>query len=228
MRRSWKSGVCVWIGSWLIAGAASLVAQTADPLLPPETPIPTDPALDPVPLDPAMPLPPDTGEPPADSPTTWQMTGTDPRNFERQKTITLRDGRTVEHTYSQSWDGTTLQRDRTFNGPNGQTHEFHQTWTAGTEGTAPASPAVSPAAGALDSPVASRDASRPKMTRPTGFTMGAKARGSWGGADRSLTQPKPGRPEIGAVRPHWKAAEELRAAGRPQVSRPNFSPGRNR
>jgi hypothetical protein len=74
------------------------------------------------------------------------FTGTDPYNFQREKTVTLRDGRTVEHGYSQSWDGTTLQRERTFSGPNGQTHNFQQTWTAGSGEVPPTDPTVAPAA----------------------------------------------------------------------------------
>ncbi|MGQ9575432.1 MAG: hypothetical protein ACUVUC_08940 [Thermoguttaceae bacterium] len=65
------------------------------------------------------------------------LTGSDPLNYQRERTLTLQDGRTIEHSYSQSWDGTTLGRQRTFTGPNGQTHTWQQTITPGSEPDGP-------------------------------------------------------------------------------------------
>src|SRR3990170_4819761 len=57
------------------------------------------------------------------------LSGTDPYNYTRQHEMTLRDGRTILHSQTRSWDGTTGTMERTFSGPNGQTREFQHAWT---------------------------------------------------------------------------------------------------
>jgi hypothetical protein len=56
------------------------------------------------------------------------VSGTDPYNYTRQHEITLRDGRTISHAQTRSWDGTTGTMERTFIGPNGQTRQFQHAW----------------------------------------------------------------------------------------------------
>jgi len=56
-------------------------------------------------------------------------TRSDPYNFERQKSMTLRDGRTLNMTRTQTWDGETGSMERTFTGPNGQYRSFQRPWS---------------------------------------------------------------------------------------------------
>jgi hypothetical protein len=55
--------------------------------------------------------------------------GSDPYNDTRQHQVQLRDGRTIVHDQTRSWDGTSGTRERTFSGPNGQTRHFQRPWT---------------------------------------------------------------------------------------------------
>ena len=57
------------------------------------------------------------------------VTGTDPYNYQRQMTHTFRDGRTMEKTFTRSYDGTTGTMERSFIGPNGQVRQFERPWT---------------------------------------------------------------------------------------------------
>ncbi len=57
------------------------------------------------------------------------VTGTDPYNYQRQMTHTFRDGRTMEKTFTRSYDGTTGTMERSFLGPNGQVQQFQRPWT---------------------------------------------------------------------------------------------------
>lgn len=57
------------------------------------------------------------------------VTGADPYNYQRQMTHTFRDGRTMEKTFTRSYDGTTGTMERSFVGPNGQVHQFERPWT---------------------------------------------------------------------------------------------------
>lgn len=59
----------------------------------------------------------------------WSTTGTDPYNYTREHQHQLRDGRTIMHRQTRSWDGTTGTMERSFTGPNGQTREFQRPWT---------------------------------------------------------------------------------------------------
>ncbi len=57
------------------------------------------------------------------------MAGTDPYNYTREHTITLPDGRTINHSQVRTWDGTDGSMERSFAGPNGQTRESVRSWT---------------------------------------------------------------------------------------------------
>lgn len=192
------------------------------------------------------------------------ITRTDPHNFQREKVITLRDGRTIEHGYTQSWDGTTLQRERTFSGPNGQTHSLQQSWTVPSDGSQPTTPPATPTEpgvpeqpasqpvadlpemagsteGSLETnrttleklnPFASKttttDGSKPsrsRMTRPSGFTLGASARGTARADTRELTKRQPGQAETAArhqqIQQHLQQVEKTRSTGRPTSPRSN-------
>jgi len=58
----------------------------------------------------------------------WTTAGTDPNNYERSRTMVLRDGRTLSRTETRTWDGTKGTRERTMIDPNGQTRTFQRAW----------------------------------------------------------------------------------------------------
>lgn len=57
------------------------------------------------------------------------LSGSDPYNYTREHSITLPDGRTINQTQVRTWDGTDGTMERSFVGPNGQTHESLRSWT---------------------------------------------------------------------------------------------------
>ncbi len=59
------------------------------------------------------------------------VAGTDPRNYTREHTITLPDGRTMQQTQIRAWDGTNGTMERSFVGPNGQTKTSQHNWAPG-------------------------------------------------------------------------------------------------
>jgi hypothetical protein len=63
--------------------------------------------------------------------------GGDPYNFSREKSMTFRDGRTLNMTQTRTWDGTSGTMERTFTGPNGQTRDFQRPWTPEDEPVEP-------------------------------------------------------------------------------------------
>ena len=65
----------------------------------------------------------------------WTTTGTDPNNYERSRTMVLRDGRTLSRTDTRTWDGTQGTRERTMIGPNGQTRTFQRAWAPDGQAT---------------------------------------------------------------------------------------------
>lgn len=176
------------------------------------------------------------------------ITGTDPYNFQRERMITLRDGRTIEHDYTQTWDGMTLQRERTFSGPNGQTHnfQFQQQWAAPSDGSQPTTPPtvptvpeqpVSPPVASTPETFGAPEASaetrttdgvkptRSKMHRPSGFTLGASARGAAEANARGLTSRQPGQAETGArhqqIQRQLQQVERVRSTNRSPSPRSN-------
>ena len=86
------------------------------------------------------------------------VSGTDPYNYTRQNQNTLRDGRTILHSQTRTWDGTTGTMERTFSGPNGQTLESQRPWTPddtwSAEGGAPRGESVPPQPAATQPPAA--------------------------------------------------------------------------
>jgi hypothetical protein len=75
------------------------------------------------------------------------MAGTDPYNYTREHSITLPDGRTINHSQVRTWDGTDGTLERSFTGPNGQTRESVRSWTP-------------------DEPIAGQMASTPEPVQP--------------------------------------------------------------
>jgi hypothetical protein len=57
------------------------------------------------------------------------LSGTDLHNYTRERSHTLPDGRTINHTHVRSWDGTNGTMERSFTGPHGQTRESVRIWT---------------------------------------------------------------------------------------------------
>jgi hypothetical protein len=57
------------------------------------------------------------------------LSGSDPYNYTREHSITLPDGRTINQTQVRTWDGTDGTTERSFTGPNGQTHQPLRSWT---------------------------------------------------------------------------------------------------
>jgi len=52
-----------------------------------------------------------------------------PYNSQRQKSMTLPDGRTLNMTRTRTWDGETGSMERTFAGPNGQYRSIQRPWS---------------------------------------------------------------------------------------------------
>ncbi|NQU21422.1 MAG: hypothetical protein HQ567_09075 [Candidatus Nealsonbacteria bacterium] len=65
----------------------------------------------------------------------WTTAGTDPNNYERSRTMVLRDGRTLSRTDTRAWDGTQGTREQTMIGPNGQTRTFQRAWAPDGQAT---------------------------------------------------------------------------------------------
>jgi len=63
----------------------------------------------------------------------WSRAGTDPNNYTRQREVQLRDGRTILHSQTRSWDGVTGTMEKTFQGPNGQTRQIERPWAPDAE-----------------------------------------------------------------------------------------------
>jgi hypothetical protein len=112
----------------------------------------------------------------------WSRSGTDPYNYTRQHEMTFRDGRTMTHTQTRTWDGTTGTMDRTFVGPNGQTRQMTRPWTPDDVVAGTAAPAAEPAP--ADTAPTSTDAA-PTSTAPapagtTGEGPSAEGKSRWG------------------------------------------------
>ncbi|MHB8897606.1 MAG: hypothetical protein ACYC6Y_02545 [Thermoguttaceae bacterium] len=174
MGRLWILWAVVVAGAW---GPILGVASGQDGL----APLPTLPVADtgtvppvpqPVPVDPVMPPPGPTSPEPV-APWTWQhqtqnqsgtvsnqQTRTVSRDaagydYQRQMTHTFRDGRTMEKTFTRTYDGTTGTMERSFVGPNGQVQHFQRPWTPDDS---PDTTAVTPDGG---NPIAPLDAGTP-------------------------------------------------------------------
>ncbi|MCR4412717.1 MAG: hypothetical protein NUV77_09865 [Thermoguttaceae bacterium] len=145
------------------------------------------------------------------------MTTTGPENFQRERIVTLRDGRTIEHSYTQTWDGQTLETQRSFAGPNGQTWNRENTWTRGPDGTlVPTNPSTSPAPESRGA-VANEAGTGVQANRSSGFTLGSSARNPTAeprGMNHRTTRPPETTPSL-AKRLRW---------GSPNPDRPSPLP----
>jgi len=135
------------------------------------------------------------------------LSGTDPLNFQREHSITLRDGRTIEHSTTQTWDGQVLQRERTFTGPNGQTQTKQHDWTA------PSSPSPSPS---------------PPASRPSGFTMGSSGRGGFLGRGHGAAARQPGQTDSTPAVARRNRIEHRLREREPDLPLPRPQWGKNR
>jgi hypothetical protein len=129
------------------------------------------------------------------------FSGTDPYNYQRQKTITLPHGRTMTMEQSRTWDGVSGTMQRTFTGPNGQTQTFEHSWSP--ENTVrqqrPATGEDTPAKEgfwAKLNPFRRSNAGAGKLTsapgRRWGFTVGAGGPPKLIGQPRGLAKKQPG------------------------------------
>jgi hypothetical protein len=59
------------------------------------------------------------------------LSGSDPYNYTRERSHTLPDGRMINQTQVRSSVGTYGTMERSFTGPNGQTHQSQRSWTPG-------------------------------------------------------------------------------------------------
>ncbi len=177
--------------------------------------------------------------------------GTDPNNYTRQNRVELRDGRTILHQQTRSWDGTTGTRQQTFNGPNGQTRYSEHTWRAppaapGTVAPERAAPPVEPPKkrnpwgwleklnpfrkGGLLGP--SKPPAEPPA-RARGFTIGSGHRDPPGHVPQGVSNRQPGRPSPNSQRPPWAGGPHASTANpgksaSPAASGPVPSRGKNR
>lgn len=156
-----------------------------------------------------------------------QMTirGTDPFNYEREHSHTLRDGRSITHSQTRTWDGSTGTLEQSFVGPNGQVREFSRSWSP--------DPAPSEKPSAIANffrklnPFAKGD--RPSSTRPSstgrrgGFTLGSAGQGASPGNRFGLSGEQPGKPALNAHR-----IEAKQRVGANVAARPNPSQGTSR
>jgi hypothetical protein len=157
----------------------------------------------------------------------WTRTGTDPYNFTREQQHQLRDGRTILHRQTRTWDGTSGTMERTFTGPNGQTRHSLRPWAPDEqvlpepgpitpEAMAAATPAVSPPVvepkknrwGWMEKlnpfrkggPLRSTESSPP---RRAGFTVGSGRPQIAGRMQHGLNKTQPGNPSPNSRRPNW-------------------------
>lgn len=142
---------------------------------------------------------------------TWSYSRSDDGyNYERSRVITLRDGRTIEHTQVRAWDGETGSYQWTFVGPNGQSREFERAWAPGVDPveTLPAERA-NPVAGFFARVFGfsgkTTAKSRPAPINRPGFTIGS-GRGAPRDELRGQRLGPSDRPDRPANGPSWRAA----------------------
>ena len=157
----------------------------------------------------------------------WSRTRTDPYNYSREQQHQLRDGRTIMHRQTRSWDGTTGTMERAFTGPNGQTRHFLRPWAPDEQNSPEPGPIVpEPTATtttAVDPPVEPPKKNRwgwieklnpfrkggpfrpagPSPQRRAGFTIGSGGPSSTGPRQHGLNKTQPGNPSPNSRRPSW-------------------------
>jgi hypothetical protein len=94
------------------------------------------------------------------------MSGTDPYNYTRERSHTLPDGRTVNHSQVRTWDGTDGTMERSFTGPNGQTRESVRSWTPDEPLAGEMVSTPEPSGSAAVAPAASPSTSVPAASQP--------------------------------------------------------------
>jgi len=171
------------------------------------------------------------------------LSGTDPYNYTRQHQVQLRDGRTITHDQTRSWDGTTGTMERTFAGPNGQQRNSQRPWAPDDPSSPPPAVAIPSSPPAGSPPVAEPEKSktwgwveklnpfrkggpfRPSKPAPAsprhgpGFTIGSGQHRGVEHVPHGLTKRQPGEPSPGWRRPPW--------AGNPHASSSSASPSRS-
>lgn len=174
------------------------------------------------------------------------LSGTDPYNYQREQTHTLRDGRTITRTQTRTWDGTAGSMEHLFTGPNGQTRQFVHPWTPDDETpsqeqarlrhraqtraesgqpTASSEETPNPLVSFFRklNPFAKRDkASRPVAPRPgrrAGFTVGSTGHGPSAANRFGLANEKPGKPTLNPHRVEAKQRVRSKTASRPHPAR---------
>lgn len=150
---------------------------------------------------------------------TRSILGTDPYNYTRQHEITLRDGRTISHDLTRSWDGTTGTMERTFSGPNGQTRSFQHAWAPDdVPPTEPPPTALEPPVQEMERLRANRWAGRVDAVGPP-----AESPGKWGWLEKLNPFRKRSGPAFGtsASRPSppRRAGFTVGSGGRGGISR---------
>ena len=179
----------------------------------------------------------------------WTRTGTDPYNYTRERQHQLRDGRTIMHRQTRSWDGTTGTMEKSFTGPNGQTRDFLRPW-APDEQVAPQPGPIVPetpttATAPVEQPKKNRwgwmeklnpfrkggpfRPAKPAPQRRSGFTIGSGAASSTGRMQHGLNKKQPGNPSPNSRRPSWAGPNSGSPPGhlKSSASRP-LARGKNR
>lgn len=156
------------------------------------------------------------------------LSGSDPYNYTREHSITLPDGRTINQTQVRTWDGTNGTMERSFIGPNGQTHQSVRSWTPDgqpndmapgmTEPVQPSavSPSTAPATSQTPEQVSWWQKLNPFRKRGTGtagsaaasaprrgFTIGTPNRGSAGASSLSHGERPSVQGSQNTHRPSW-------------------------
>lgn len=166
------------------------------------------------------------------------VSGTDPYNYTRQNQNTLRDGRTILHSQTRTWDGTTGTMERTFSGPNGQTLESQRPWTRDAAATPPVESPKEKKLGWAEklNPFRKGGLFRPNKKPPSspprssGFTMGSSGQSGAGRVPSGLSRRQPGEPSPNSHRPPWaghsSSSSPPHQTGMASTTRPGQ--GRNR
>lgn len=167
-------------------------------------------------------------EAPGPGPILPGVSGTPP-TWTRQQQVQLRDGRTITHDQTRSWDGTPGTMERTFAGPNGQQRYSQRPWTPDDPSSSPpdAPPEKSKTWGWVEKLNPFRKGgpfrpSKPDSASPphgSGFTIGSGQNRGVEHAPQGLTKKQPGEPSPSWRRPPW--------AGNPHASNFSTSPSRS-
>ena len=179
----------------------------------------------------------------------WNRTGTDPYNYTREHQHQLRDGRTIMHRQTRSWDGTAGTMEKSFAGPNGQTRQFQRPWAPDEQLSPEPGPIAPEPTAATTTPAEQPKKNRwgwmeklnpfrkggplrpakPSPRRRAGFTIGSGSPSGTGLRPHGLNKTRPGNPSPNSRRPSWAGPHGGSPPGQagPSASRPSGG-GRNR